>query len=121
MSFKDYWKEKSAKRKKPWAAKAKRFAEQHAQLEAIRKDVFLPLDYGVNFSFEDYKPAHYTLQNPIACWHELNFWFTEDGLRTALVSEGADMGSFKMEVRHQSIMMTVRTCYFHRICLAKCR
>ncbi len=103
MIFNDYWKEKSTKRKKLWAAKAKRFAEQHAQLEAIRKDVYLPLDYGVNFSFEDYKPAHYTLQNPIACWQELNFWFLEDGLRTALASEGADMRSFKMEVRHQSI------------------
>lgn len=103
MSFNDYWKEKSAKRKKSWAAKAKRFAERHDQLEAIRKEVYLPLDYGLNFSFEDFKPAHYTLQNPIARWHELNFLFSEDGLRTALVSEGADMGSFKMEVRHQSI------------------
>ena len=103
MSFNDYWKEESAKRKKPWAAKAKRYAEQHAPLETIRMDVYLPLDYSAGFSFEDYKSAHYTLHNPFACWHELNFCFTEDGLRAALIAEGAEMNSFKMEVSHQSI------------------
>ena len=58
MTFNDYWKEKSQKRRKSWAAKTKRFAEQHTQLEDIRKEVYLPLDFGVNFSFEDYKPEH---------------------------------------------------------------
>ena len=56
MIFTDYWKEKAAKRRKSWAAKAKRFAERHMQLAEIRKEVSLPLDYGANFSFEDYKP-----------------------------------------------------------------
>ena len=55
MSFIEYWKEKAQKRRKSWAAKAKRFAEQHMQLEDIRKEVYLPLDYCANFSFEDYK------------------------------------------------------------------
>lgn len=31
--FNTYWKEKAQKRRKAWAAKAKRFAEQHTQLE----------------------------------------------------------------------------------------
>ena len=53
MTFNEYWKEKAQKRRKSWAAKAKRFAEQHTQLEDIRKEVYLPLDYGANFSFED--------------------------------------------------------------------
>ena len=103
MSFNDYWKAKAAKRRKAWAAVAKRFANEHAQIKRIREHVFLPLDYGGNFSFEDYKPAHYAQRNPIACWRELNFCFSEKELRSALESEGADMNNFKMEVTHQSI------------------
>ena len=101
--FNEYWKEKVAKRRKKWAAVAKRFANEHAQIKRIREHVFLPLDYGGNFSFEDYKPAHYAQRNPIACWRELNFCFSEKDLRSALESEGADMNNFKMEVTHQSI------------------
>ena len=101
--FNEYWKVKAAKRRKAWAAVAKRFANEHAQIERIREHVFLPLDYGGNFSFEDYKPAHYAQRNPIVCWRELNFCFSEKELRSALESEGADMNNFKMEVTHQSI------------------
>ena len=101
--FNEYWKTKAAKRRKAWAAVAKRFANEHAQIKRIREHVFLPLDYGGNFSFEDYKPAHYAQRNPIACWRELNFCFSEKELRSALESEGADMNNFKMEVTHQSI------------------
>lgn len=101
--FNEYWKVKAAKRRKAWAAVAKRFANEHAQIKRIREHVFLPLDYGGNFSFEDYKPAHYAQRNPIACWRELNFCFSEKELRSALESEGADMNNFKMEVAHQSI------------------
>lgn len=101
--FNEYWKAKAAKRRKAWAAVAKRFANEHAQIKRIREHVFLPLDYGGNFSFEDYKPAHYAQRNPIACWRELNFCFSEKELRSALESEGADMNNFKMEVTHQSI------------------
>lgn len=50
--FNTYWKEKAQKRRKAWAVKTKRFAEQHTQLESIRKDVFLPLDYAANSSLE---------------------------------------------------------------------
>lgn len=103
MSFNDYWKAKAAKRRKAWAATSKRFAKEHAQIKRIREHVFLPLDYGGNFSFEDYKPAHYAQRNPIACWRELNFCFSEKELRSALESESADMNNFKMEVTHQSI------------------
>ena len=101
--FNEYWKTKAAKRRKAWAATSKRFANEHAQIKRIREHVFLPLDYGGNFSFEDYKPAHYAQRNPIACWRELNFCFSEKELRSALESEGADMNNFKMEVTHQSI------------------
>ena len=103
MSFNDYWKEKAAKRRKSWVSKAKRFADRHAQLEDIRKEVYLPLDYAVGFDFENYKQIHFTKRNPIIEWQELNLWFVEDGLRAALEAEGADMSSFKMEVNHQSL------------------
>ena len=103
MSFNEYWKEKAQKRRKSWAAKAKRFADQLTQLEDIRKEVYLPLDYGVNFSFEDSKPIHFTKRNLIANWQDMNFYFSEDGLRAALEAKGADMNSFRMEVSQQTI------------------
>lgn len=101
--FNEYWKEKAQKRRKAWAAKAKRFADRHAQLEDIRKEVYLPLDFGVNFSLEDYKPGHFIKLNPLISWQDMNFCFSEEGLRAALEAEGADMSSFKMEVSHQTI------------------
>ncbi len=102
-TFNDFWKEKAQKRRKSWAAKAKRFAEQHTQLEDIRKEVYLPLDFGANFSFEDYKPEHFIKLNPITSWQDKNFCFSEEGLRAALEAEGADMNSFRMSVSHQPI------------------
>ena len=83
MSFNEYWKEKAQKRRKAWAAKAKRFADRHAQLEDIRKEVYLPLDFGVNFSFEDYKPGHFIKLNPLISWQDMNFRFSEEGLSPA--------------------------------------
>lgn len=103
MSFNEYWTEKAQKRRKSWVAKAKRFAEQHTQLEDIRKEVYLPLDYGANFSFKDYKLEHFIKLNPITSWQDKNFCFSEEGLRAALEAEGADMNSFRMSVSHQPI------------------
>jgi len=110
MNFKEYWKEKAAKRRKSWAGKAKRFADQHSQLEEIRKMVYLPLDWGVNFSFEDYKPMHFTKTNPIVCWQDMNFCFSEDGLRAEIEENGADMSSFRMSVNHQPIKGSHQLC-----------
>ena len=101
--FKTYWNEKAQKRRKSWAAKAKMYAEQHTELEGIRKEVYLPLDFGANFSFEDYKSGHFIKLNPIASWQDMNFCFSEEGLRAALEAEGADMNSFKMEASRQTI------------------
>ena len=102
-TFNEYWKEKAQKRRKSWAAKARRFAEQHTQLEDIRKEVYLPLDYGINFDFEDYKLFHFIKSNPLVCWQNMNFRFSEEGLRAALEAEGADMNSFRMSVSQQPI------------------
>lgn len=35
--FNEYWKVKAAKRRKAWAAVAKRFANEHAQIKRIRE------------------------------------------------------------------------------------
>ena len=37
MSFSEYWKAKAAKRRKKWASRDKRFADNHSQMEEIRK------------------------------------------------------------------------------------
>ena len=110
MSFNDYWKAKAAKRRKAWAATSKRFADEHAQLEKIRKKVYLPLDYDYRFSFEDYKVGHFVEQNPIAEWKQMQFCFSESGLRGALEAEGADLTSFTMQVSRESIVGVEAPC-----------
>ena len=100
MSFNDYWKEKADKRRKAWAAAAKRFADKHAQLEDIRETVYTLLNH---YAYHDYIESHYTKQNPIALWEQMLFRFSESGLRDALEAEGADLKSFRMETTHQDI------------------
>lgn len=116
-TFNEYWKEKAQKRRKAWAAKARRFAEQHTQLEDIRKDVYLPLDFGANFSFEGYKPEHFIKLNPITSWQDKNFCFSEEGLCAALEAEGADMNSFRMSVSHHTCGRLVEVCTRFPECL----
>ena len=110
MNFNDYWKEKAAKRRKAWAATAKRFADKYAQLEEIRQKVYLPLDYNNTFSFEDYKAAHFVEQNPIAVWEQMQFHFSENGLRNAMAAEGADLSNLAMQVSKKSIVGVEAPC-----------
>lgn len=102
--FKTYWEQKSQKRRKSWAAKSKRFADQHTQLENIRREVFLPIDYTTGFELDDYKVLHYVKTNPIAVWQQGEFGFSESGLRQAMETEGADITSFKMEINRYSLV-----------------
>lgn len=103
--FNTYWEEKAQKRRKSWAAKAKRYAEQHTQLEDIRREVFLPIDYTPGFELNDYKILHYTKKNPIVDWQSgWSFAFSEDNLHQAMEVEGADMNSFKMEINRHSLV-----------------
>ena len=101
--FNEYWKAKAAKRRKKWAANDKRFAAQHTQLEKIRKYVFLPLDYAVNFDFRNYKAWHFVKANPIVQWKQMNFSFSESGLRKALIAEGADIDHFEIKISRKNI------------------
>ena len=102
-TFNEYWKEKAQKRRKSWAAKAKRFAEQHTQLEDIRKEVYLPLNYAANFDLEDYISLHFCEHNPFVAWDKGTFHFDEDGFRKALKAEGANLNELAIEMSHQSI------------------
>lgn len=110
MSFNDYWKAKAAKRRKAWAAVAKRFAEKHTQLEEIRKKVYLPLDYNNTFSFDGYKEDHLVEQNPIVKWDQMKCHFTENGLRDAMATEGADLANLTMLVSRESIVGVEAPC-----------
>ena len=110
MSFIDYWKDKAAKQRKAWAATARRFADEHAQIEEIRKKVYLPLDYDYRFSFEDYKEYHLVEQNPIVKWDQMKCHFTENGLRDAMATEGADLANLTMLVSRESIVGVEAPC-----------
>ena len=103
MNFNEYWKAKAAKRRKAWAATSKRFAEKHTQLEKIRKKVYLPLDYAVNFDFGNYKTWHFVKENPIVQWKQRDFSFSESGLRKALMAEGADIDHFEIKMSRKYI------------------
>jgi len=102
-AFNEYWKEKAQKQRKAWAAKARRFAEQHTQMEEIRKEVYLPLNYAANFDLEDYISLHFCEHNPFVAWDKGTFHFDEDGLRKALKAEGANLNELAIEMSHQSI------------------
>lgn len=102
-TFNEYWKEKAQKRRKSWAAKAKRYAESHAQLEEIRKEVYLPLDYTADFYLEEYIHLHFCKHNPFVVWDKGTFSFDEVVLRKAMEAEGANLNELAIEMSHQSI------------------
>ena len=103
MEFNDYWKKKVTKRRKVWASKSKRYVDNHYQLEEIRKEAYLPLDFNANFNFDDLIPLHFTEKNPIIKWNKGVFSFSEEGMRAAMSAQGADMGAFRMDIEHESI------------------
>ena len=103
MSFNDYWKEKSTKRKMSWAAKAKRFAQKHMQLESIRSEIV----YGhmKRDEVRSLLDEHRTVQNPIARWDSnMHFSFSEQGLSEAMQAEGADVSSLTMTISRKNIV-----------------
>ena len=102
-SFTEYWKEKTAKSKKSWAAKAKRFAQKHMQLEAIRSEIV----YGhmKRDEVRSLLDEHRTVQNPIARWgSNMHFSFSEQGLIEAMQAEGADVSSLTMTISKKNIV-----------------
>ncbi len=102
-TFNEYWKEKAQKRCKSWAAKAKRFAERHLQLAAIRSEVvYSRMDRIEVLSLLN---EHRTVQNPIARWEpNMHFSFSEQGLREAMQAEGADVSSLTVAVSKKNIV-----------------
>ena len=101
--FSDYWVKKAKKRRKSWAEKARRFAVRHMQLEEIRKEVFY--NHVPKTNVMSLLEEHQTVRNPISQWGtDLRFSFSEQGLREALLKEGADISSLSMTVNRKSIV-----------------
>ena len=100
MSFSEYWKAEAAKRRKKWASRAKRFADKHSQMEEIRKEVYTKLNH---YDYHQYIETHYAKKNPIAVWEQMQFHFSERGLRDALEAECDDLRGFNMEISYRDI------------------
>lgn len=100
MNFSEYWKAEAAKRRKRWASRAKRFADKHSQMEEIRKEVYTTLNH---YDYHQYIETHYAKQNPIAVWEQMQFHFSESGLRDALEAECDDLRGFNMEISYRDI------------------
>ena len=103
MRFNEYWKEKAGKRRKSWANKAKRFAQKHTQLEAIRSGIVY--SHMKRIEVRSLLDEHRTVQNPIARWDSnMHFSFSEQGLREAMQAEGADVSSLTMTISKKNIV-----------------
>ena len=97
--FKSYWKQKTAKRKKGWAAKNERYANEHTSIEQIKETVFMPIDYDKRgYDADAFIATYFKATNPLVKWNQGVFSYSESALREAMEAEGADLQSFKIEV-----------------------
>lgn len=97
--FKSYWKKKAAKRKKGWAAKNERYANEHTSIEQIKETVFMPIDYDKRgYDTDAFIATYFKATNPLVKWNKGVFSYSESALREAMEAEGADLQSFKIEV-----------------------
>lgn len=97
--FKSYWKKKAAKRKKGWAAKNERYANEHTSIEQIKETVFMPIDYDKRgYDADAFIATYFKATNPLVKWNQGVFSYSESALREAMEAEEADLQSFKIEV-----------------------
>ena len=97
--FISYWKKKAAKRKKGWAAKNERYANEHTSIEQIKETVFMPIDYDRRgYDADAFIATYFKATNPLVKWNQGVFSYSESTLREAMEAEGADLQSFKIEV-----------------------
>ena len=97
--FKSYWKKKAAKRKKGWAAKNERYANEHTSIEQIKETVFMPIDYDKRgYDADAFIATYFKATNPLVKWNKGVFSYSESALREAMEAERADLQSFKIEV-----------------------
>ena len=98
-NFNSYWKQKTAKRKKGWAAKNERYANEHTSIEQIKETVFMPIDYDKRgYDADAFIATYFKATNPLVKWNQGVFSYSESALREAMEAEGADLQSFKIEV-----------------------
>ena len=102
--FNSYWKKKSAKLMKGWAAKNERYANEHTSIEQIKETVFMPIDYDKRgFDVDAFIATYFKATNPLVKWDQGIFSFSESALREAMEAEGADLQNFKIEVNKACI------------------
>lgn len=102
--FNSYWKKKSAKLMKGWAAKNERYANEHTSIEQIKETVFMPIDYDKRgFNVDAFIATYFKTTNPLVKWNQGVFSFSESTLREAMEAEGADLQDFKIEVNKACI------------------
>jgi hypothetical protein len=98
-NFNSYWKQKAAKRKKGWAAKNERYANEHTSIEQIKETVFMPIDYDKRgYDADAFIATYFKATNPLVKWNQGVFSYSESALKEAMEAEGADLQSFKLEV-----------------------
>ena len=69
--FKSYWKKKAAKRKKGWAAKNERYANEHTSIEQIKETVFMPIDYDRRgYDADAFIATYFKATNPLVKWNQ---------------------------------------------------
>ena len=70
MSFSEYWKAEAAKRRK--TSRDKRFADNHSQMEEIRKEVYTKLN---PYDYHQYIENITQNRIPLQCGNRCNFIF----------------------------------------------
>ena len=76
--FNSYWKKKSAKLMKGWAAKNERYANEHTSIEQIKETVFMPIDYDKRgFNVDAFIATYFKTTNPLVKWNQGVFSFFE--------------------------------------------
>ena len=93
-TFKKYWEEEVAKRKKRWPSRFKSYTQQHLSHEEIRSRTFT-LDINERL-IKQIKASHECYKNPLLTLD--GDGFSEHRLRDALISLGADLSTFSMTI-----------------------
>jgi len=93
-TFKKYWEEEVAKRKKRWPSRFKSYTGQHLSHEEIRSRTFTS-DINERL-IKQIKASHECYINPLLTLDGNGF--SEHRLRDALISLGADLSTFNMTI-----------------------
>lgn len=98
MNIIEYCKQKRNKQRTKWDTRTKRYAKDRTPLDKIRNEVYQEIRYNHRDCL-----MHLVKHNPIVQWREREFSFSENALRDAMATEGADLTLFEMKVKRQRL------------------